>query len=269
MERFFAERCTHLAGMIAYFGILSIIPAAFLFVSMLGLTGYLEARGWIVNQLTYVMPEQGVDTIVRTVNLLRGNSRSLGIIGLIGLIWGTSNFLSCIESALNIIYGVNNRVFLKQKGLVLLLMMLALVFMTFGAIAVSLSVPSLQRADRFADTFLHINITDAAISSTVSLGFAFLFFLSCYRFLPHTDIHTRDCWRGALGAALLFELSIHALPIYLTFNSDGVVLKAFAGAFIVLIWFYVVSFILLAGGVYNWWHAEKRLRAAAHTASLP
>ncbi len=258
-ERFFARRCPHLAGMIAYFGILSIIPAAFLFVSALGFAGYLEAQGWVVTQLTYVMPSQGVRTITATVAKLRESSGSLGLIGLLGLVWGTSNFFSCIESGLNIIYGVNNRVFLKQKALVLLLMLVALVMMTLGVIAVTVSSPVLQEADRFANTFLHFDFTDAGISMAVSALFAFVFFLSCYRFLPNTDMRTREVWRGALLAALGFEVSIHLLLQYLTSYSNGAVMAAFQGAFIVLIWFYLMAFILLVGGVYNWWLVEKRL----------
>lgn len=261
-ERFFAERCPHLAGMIAYFGILSIIPAAFLFVSLLSFAGYLEAQGWIVRQLAYVMPEQGVDTIVRTVNLLRERAGSLGLIGALGLVWGTTNFFSCIESGLNIIYGVSNRVFIKQKALVLLLMVAALTCMVLGVIAVTLSTPLLKQGIGVADDVLHINVTEAGISVVVSFAFTFLFFLSCYRFLPNTQVETAQVWRGAMVAAFFFELSIHFLPLYLTYNRDGVVLKAFAGALIVLIWFYIVSFVLLVGGVINWWQVEKqRLRS--------
>ena len=259
-ERFFARRCPHLAGMIAYFGILSIIPAAFLFVSALGFAGYLEAQGWVVEQLTFVMPRQGVRTITSTVTELRQSSGSLGIIGLVGLFWGTSNFFSCIESGLNIIYGVNNRVFLKQKALVLLLMLVALVMMTLGVIAVTISSPALQEADRFANTFLHFDFTDAGISIGVSALFTFVFFLSCYRFLPNTDIETRSVWRGALIATVGFEVSIHMLLQYLLRYSNGAVMAAFQGALVVLVWFYLMAFILLVGGVYNWWHVEKRLR---------
>jgi membrane protein len=265
-ERFFSRRCPHLAGMIAYFGILSIIPAAFLFVSALGFAGYLEAQGWVVTQLSYVMPEQGVSTITRTVNRLRESSGSLGLIGLFGLVWGTSNFFSCIESGLNIIYGVNNRVFLRQKALVLLLMLFALVMMTLGTIAVTISSPVLQKADKFANTVLHFDVTESGISLAVSALFAFFYFLSCYRFLPNVEIHTRDVWRGALLATIGFEVSIHLLLRYLSVYSNDVVMAAFQGAFIVMIWFYLMAFILLVGGTFNWWRVEKRRRFAQHAA---
>lgn len=262
-ERFFARRCPHLAGMIAYFGILSIIPAAFLFISALAVAGALENQGWIVEQLQFAMPEEGAKTIVRTVESLRENSGSLGVIGLLGLIWGTSNFFSCIESALNIIYGVNNRHFLFQKLWVLFLMFMALLAMTAGTLLVAVALPLLKRLDEVAEKSLPGPLEDNLVTVGVSMGFAFFFFLSCYRFLPNIAVSTRECWRGALIAAIAFEASIQVLPRWVGTDRGGFVITTFAGAFIVLIWFYVMAFILLVGGVYNWWWREKRRLAAA------
>lgn len=261
-ERFFARRCPHLAGMIAYFGVLSIIPAAFLFLSALAVAGALENQGWIVEQLKFAIPEQGADTIVSTVESLRENSGSLGVIGIVGLIWSTTNFFSCIESALNIIYGVNNRHFIFQKAWVLFLMLAALVAMVVGTILVAVALPLLDKVDETAERTFHLPLPDDGLTMFISTFVAFFFFLSCYRFLPNVVISTREVWRGALIAAVAFEGSITLLPRWVGADRGGVVITAFAGAFIVLFWFYVMAFILLVGGVYNWWWREKRrLRA--------
>jgi YihY family inner membrane protein len=191
-------------------------------------------------------------------------SSSLGAIGFFGLIWTTSNFFSCIESALNIIYGVNNRHFFFQKAWVLFLMLAALVAMTAGTILVAVALPLLRAIDEQAQDRFHIPVTDNYVTVLVSVAVAFMFFLSCYRFLPNVSTTTRNVWRGALIAALAFEGSIQILPRWVGADRGGVVISAFAGAFIVLIWFYVMAFILLVGGVYSWWWREKkRLRAAA------
>lgn len=262
-ERFFARRCPHLAGMIAYFGILSIIPAAFLFISALAIAGGLENQGWIVEQLQFAIPEEGANTVVRTVEDLRANSGSLGVIGVIGLIWSTSNFFSCIESGLNIIYGVNNRHFIFQKAWVLFLMLAALAALTAGTLLVAVALPILEKWEEVAERTLHLPFTESWISIAFSLVVAFAFFTSCYRFLPNVAISTREVWRGALIASVAFEVTIQVLPNWVANDRGGAVISAFAGAFIVLIWFYVMAFILLVGGVYNWWWREKRrLRAA-------
>ncbi|MEO6866768.1 MAG: YihY/virulence factor BrkB family protein [Gaiellales bacterium] len=262
-ERFFARRCPHLAGMIAYFGILSIIPAAFLLFSTLALAGALDSQGWIVEQVQAAIPGEGANTIVRTVESLRENSGSLGVIGVVGLVWATSNFFSCIESALNIIYGVNNRHFLFQKAWVLFLMLAALLAVTLATLLVAVALPLLHELEaKTSDTF-NMPIEDGLVTLLISFSFAFMFFISCYRFLPNVAISTREVWRGALIATLAFEGSIRLMPAWVGADRGGIVISAFAGAFIVLIWFYVVAFILLVGGVYNWWWREKRRRAAA------
>jgi len=251
--------------MIAYFGVLSIIPAAFLFLSALAVAGALETQGWIVEQLQFAIPEQGADTIVRTVESLRNNSGSLGVIGFLGLVWSTSNFFSCTESGLNIIYGVNNRHFVFQKAWVLFLMFSALVALVAMTLLVAVALPTLEYVERVAERTIDIPFKDSLVSITVSASFAFLFFLSCYRFLPNISTSTREVWRGALLAAVAFELSIQALPAWIGEDRGGVIITAFAGAFIVLVWFYLMAFILLLGGVFNWWQREKkRLAANAH-----
>lgn len=252
-EKFFSERCTHLAGMIAYFGLLSLIPATFLLFSMLSWTGELSQQGWVIRQLRYIMPSQAVTFILDNVDYLRRTSNSLGVIGLFGVIFAASNFFSCIESALNIIYGVNNRYFLKQKLLVLVLMGFAMALMAGSMVAVSLVYPLLT----IAGHAFRLSSTETIISFAISAFGAFLFFLSCYRFLPNTEIHTKEVWRGALGAALAFEISIHVLPMYLASSGDSIIVKAFAGTLIVLVWFYLNAFILLAGAVFNWYWARR------------
>jgi YihY family inner membrane protein len=213
----------------------------------------------VVEQLKFVLPAQGAGTIVRTAGALRRNSSSLGIVGAVGLLYSTTNFFSCIESALNIIYGVNNRHFLRQKRLVLVLMFLATVFFGIALTVVVVALPLLRRADRFAGTALHLNVTDYGISIVVSFVLAFLFFLGCYRFLPNVQgMRTSHCWRGAAMATVLFEASVHLLPAWISAQRGSVVLTAFAGALILLVWFYLMAFILLAGGVFNWWWVARR-----------
>jgi uncharacterized BrkB/YihY/UPF0761 family membrane protein len=147
---------------------------------------------------------------------------------------------------------------------VLFLMLVALIAMTAGTVLVAVALPLLRQIDTTAQQRLHVPIPDGYVPVLISAGVAFMFFLSCYRFLPNAAIATRDVWRGALIAAIAFEVSIQVLPNWVGADRGGVVISAFAGAFIVLIWFYVMAFILLVGGVYSWWWREKkRLKAAA------
>src|SRR5690606_4728163 len=129
-----------------------------------------------------------------------------------------------------------NRVFLKQKVWVLFLVGAALALMLAAVVLASAVVPLLTRV---SDTeLLRFDASDAAISVIVSTLAAFVFFYSVYRFLPNTVVRTRHVWRGAAVAAVLFELSVHVLQLYLTDASGSLLTRAFAGLLVLLVWFY-------------------------------
>jgi membrane protein len=260
VRKFFADRCTHLAGMIAYFGLLSIIPAAFLFVSVLAWSGHLSSQGWVVHQLSFIMPGPGVHDIVRTVDSLRSNSGSVGLIGVVGLIWGSLAFFSVIESALNIVYGVENRKFLHQKVWVLFLVAASVVVMVVSVVIATFTLPYLERTNKLISESFFAKYTsfDTIVSTFVSLIVVFAFLCMMYRLLPNVHVHTSEVWRGALVGALAFEVSVQLLPLLLQAAEYTVVLRAFTGGVIVLVWFYFMSLMLLVGAELNWWLAYKR-----------
>ncbi len=266
VHRFTSNRSTHLAGMIAYFAIFSIIPGLFVLFSVLAMAGHLEDSGWIINQLVALVPGNAARQIVAAAESLRHNAGSLSLVGIVGLLYGTSNFLSSIESALNIIYGVNNRVFIKQKIWVLFLMVAAIGALTTAVIVTAGLLPILRSTESFKWLTESVQHFDTFVSIGVSSLFAAWFFISCYRFLPNLEVHTREVWRGAVLATVLFQVLVHLLPGWLSIQGNSVVVKAFAGALLVLVWFYLMAIILLGGAVYNWWYAEKQLlkRTAGH-----
>jgi len=122
VQKFFADRGTHLAAMVAYFALLSFVPLTFLALSLLGLSGRADESTFLVRQITHALPGVPIDRIVNLVNSVRRNATTLGIIGGAALLWTSLSFFSVLESAFNIVYGRPNRSFLRGKGIALLLM---------------------------------------------------------------------------------------------------------------------------------------------------
>ena len=56
VQKFFADRGTHLAAMVAYFALLSFVPLTFLALSLLGLTGRADESTFLVRQITRALP---------------------------------------------------------------------------------------------------------------------------------------------------------------------------------------------------------------------
>ena len=80
--KFFNDRGTHLAAMIAYFfALLSFVPLLFLALALLGLFGRADESSFLVTELNKTFPETSVDSIVRVVEQIQDNATALGIVG--------------------------------------------------------------------------------------------------------------------------------------------------------------------------------------------
>ena len=141
VHKFFADRGTHLAAMVAYFALLSFVPLIFLALSLFGLAHRAEASDFFVKELKHAFPGTSLDSIIKLVRRVQDNAAALGIIGGVGLLWSSLSFFSALESALNIVYGLPNRRFLHGKGIAAALMASVLttlfVSLVVGAFGVS------------------------------------------------------------------------------------------------------------------------------------
>src|SRR5205085_856573 len=81
VQKFFADRGTHLAAMVAYFALLSFVPLTFLALSLLGLTGRADESTFLVRQITHALPGVPIGRIVNLVNSVRRHATTRGIIG--------------------------------------------------------------------------------------------------------------------------------------------------------------------------------------------
>src|SRR5437667_6775899 len=176
-RKFFADRGTHLAAMIAYFALLSFVPLTFLSLSLLGLTGRADESSFVVKEIKKTLPGAPIDQIVSLVHTVQDNATALGIVGGAALLWTALSLFSVLESAFNIVYGRPNRSFLHGKGLAVLLMVGSLVTLFVALLAGSLGVALLRdEVPGFADSSLSAYILSIAVSM---LG-VFVFLVSCY-----------------------------------------------------------------------------------------
>jgi membrane protein len=251
------DRATHLAAMIAYFALLSFVPLLFLALSLTALAGQPAEESYLIEELRRTFPATPVDRIIDVVEGIQEQATSLGIVGGIGLLWASLGFFSVLESAFNIVYGLPNRPFVRQKGFVLLLTAASLVVLFVALVVGSVGVDLLRRAGVAGDILSYVY---AVIVSTALL-FGFLW--SLYKLLTNTDLTWEETLPGAVLAAVLLQASFQVLPIFLRGTADLVYLQAFGGFVILLIWLYVMANVLVLGAEINWWFSRGRPRARA------
>ncbi len=253
-RKFFADRGTHLAAMIAYFALLAFVPLTFLSLALLGLTGRADESSFLVKEIKHALPGTPIDRIIDLVHAVQDNAATLGIVGGAALLWTSLSLFSVLESAFNIVYGRPNRSFLRGKGLATILMLGSLVTLFVALLAGSLGVAALKE---YAPGF----VSNSAVAYTLSIAVSFLgvlaFLISVYLFLPNEEVSIRDVMPGALLAAVLLEATFQVLPIYQRYADLNPALRAFGAPAILLVWLYVMANVIVLCCEINWWRARR------------
>jgi len=254
LAKFVQDRGPHLAAMVAYYALLSLVPFMFLAVSLLGLVGQLSASSYMIRELGYILPGQSTHDLLQPVRSVQRNAGTLGIIGLLGIVWASLGFYSALESALNIVFRVQNRAFLHQKWVTFSLVVSSVVVL-FASLLTTIAATGW--VDRHAPHLIQLNVAAYLATMAASSIGSFIFLMAIYRYLTNVELHRGDVWPGALVGAALFQVSFQALPLYLRFSDQLLALRAFGGLVILLVWLYLMANVIVFGAEVNWRRARS------------
>jgi membrane protein len=257
LSKFFADRGTHLAAMIAYFALLSLVPLIFLALAVLGLFGRADESSYLVTELKNVLPSASISQIVGVVNQIQDNAATLGLIGGVFLLWTSLSLFSVLESALNIVYGKPNRAFLHGKGIAVIVLLGTLVTLFVGLVIGTIGFRLLHDA---APGLVGNRWIAHVLSLLVSTAAVFLFLVSIYYLLPNVKMSFHEVLPGAVLASVLLQVSFQALPLYVALSTreEVLTLRALGAPVILLIWLYVMANAIVFGAEVNWWRARGR-----------
>ena len=254
LSKFFADRGTHLAAMIAYFALLSFVPLLFLSLALLGLVHQASPHSFFVRELQKTFPSTSVKSILNAVRAIQANATALGIVGAFFLLWSSLSFFSVLESAFNIVYGKPNRGWLHGKALATVMMVGSLVSLFLSLVVGSVGQEILKRYAGFQG-----NATSArVIALAVSLGGLFLFLSSAYYVLTNADLKVREVLPGAATAAVILEVTFQVLPQFVSLSKHNPVLQTLSGPAVLLVWLYLMANVIVLGAEVNWHIAKQR-----------
>ncbi len=253
--KFFADRGTHLAAMIAYFALLSFVPLTFLALAVLGLAGRANESSFVVTEIKRTFPDAPVTDIVSLVRQVQDNATTLAGIGGVFLLWTSLSLFSVLESAFNIVYDRPNRSFLRGKAVASMLVLASLVTLFVSLLVGSFGVAFLLR---FLPSVAGNEIVAYVATITVSSLGVFVFVVSAYYFLTNVDLRVREVLPGAALATVALEVGFQVLPIYVRYTDLNPILKAFGPPAILLVWLYVMANVLVFGAELNWWLNRRR-----------
>ena len=250
--KFLSDRGTHLAAMIAYFALLAFVPLLFLALSLVGLAGEQSESSYLIEQLRRTFPASSVDRLLVVVREIQESSAELGVVGGIALIWAALGFFSVLESAMNIVYAIPNRPFIRQKLLVFVFTAASLAAL-FAALVVSSVGVGLARDAAFVGGALAY-VYGIAISTALVLGFVW----STYTLLTNLRLGWRETLPGAVFAAVVLQASFQLLPLFVRASQGLVALQAFGGLALLLLWIYLMANVLVLGAEINWLARGRR-----------
>jgi membrane protein len=257
IRKFFADRGPHLAAMIAYFALLSLVPLIFLALALLGLFGRADESTYLVTELKNVLPSASISQIVRVVNQIRDSAPTLGIIGAVFLIWTSLSLFSVLESAFNIVYGRPNRTFLHGKGIAFVVMLGSLITLFIGLIVGTVGFELIHDAAPGIVTNRWVGYGLSLVLSTFAV---FVFLVSIYYLLTNERLTLAEVLPGATLASIALQASFQVLPLYVTLSEreEVLTLKALGAPVLLLIWLYVMANLIVFGAEFNWWRARGR-----------
>jgi len=161
----------------------------------------------------------------------------LGIAGVLGLLWGVTNFFGSLEFCLSRIFEFPQRSFLRRRAM--------------GAVMMFVLVAGLLVAVA-SNTLMTLVPVMAGIGPAAGFAAMTALSLTIYRLVPNRTFRIRQLWPGALVSGVLIELITLLFPLYARlahgFDTYG---QSFALFFLLATWLFFLSEFILIGALWN------------------
>ncbi|MEP6970691.1 MAG: YihY/virulence factor BrkB family protein [Betaproteobacteria bacterium] len=252
LKAFRANQGLLLAGAVAYYALLSIVPL--LILTVVALSHFVEQGALLQTvgrYLEWLVPGQSNAVVAELAHFL-AHRDVLGWVLLVSMLFFSSLAFTVLENAMSVIF--HHRVAVRRRHFLIsaVIPYLYILSLGLGLLLVTLVAGSLQAIGQRDVEFLWRSWSLGGLSGVLLylLGFAGEIFVltSVYMVMPVGRLAWRHALLGAVAAALLWELSRHLLVWYFTTLSQiGIVYGSLTTAIAVLLSLEVGATLLLLG----------------------
>ncbi|WP_151634601.1 YihY/virulence factor BrkB family protein [Noviherbaspirillum aerium] len=252
LKGFRANQGLLLAGAVAYYALLSIVPL--LIITVIALSHFIdqgELLETIGRYLEWLIPGQSKEVVTELANFLGHREVISWLLGAT-LIFFSSLAFTVLENAMSVIFF--HRVAIRRRHFLVsaLLPYCYILFLGLGLLIVTLVAGSLQsigqeHVDLFGTTWSLSGLSGVLL---YLLGFAgeVLLLSSVYMVMPVGRLSWRHALLGGVTAAVLWEVTRHVLVWYfVTLSQVNVVYGSMTTAIVVLLSLEIAATLLLFG----------------------
>ncbi|UJA19558.1 YihY/virulence factor BrkB family protein [Thermoleophilia bacterium SCSIO 60948] len=252
-RRAYEENITGLAAMVAYNLALALFPFALLLLFIFGqVLSNPDVERAILNDLQGIFPAVEQDELARTLTRIQANSATIGVLAAAGAIWIGTSFWGAMDTAFCRIYHVECRSWLAQKRFALVMLVIVVAFLAASVVIPILEGLLLRGSSDLPLGLDSISWLDNVLFLLATLAITFVICSLIFYLVPKGHVPWKAVWPGALFVTLVMGLANAIFPVYL---SEVSAIDRVGGALgfilIALLWFYLISLALMAGGVIN------------------
>ena len=241
-----------LAGAIAYYALLSIVP--FLILTVIALSGLVdqnELMGTLKRYLEWLVPSQST-ALLNDLNSFLANGVTIGIVLLATMLFFSSLAFSVLEKSMAVIFS-HRHIDQKRHFLTSALLPYLLVFcLGAGLLAITVASISLEGMALMSIDILNWQWSLGGLSRLLyyllGLSAETLIFAAIYLFIPVGRTAPHHALLGGLFAASLWEIIRHKLVwYYATLSRASVVYGSLTTAVIALFSMEIIATLILLG----------------------
>ncbi|MEK3714292.1 YihY/virulence factor BrkB family protein [Paenibacillus sp. FSL R7-0333] len=241
-----------IAAQLTYYLILSLFPFLIFIMTLIGYANISLEKN--IQQLEQIMPAEAISIIEEILqDVSAGRSQTLLSFGMLATLWAASKGINAIIKGLNRAYEIDeSRAFWKIRGIALL------ATLTIGFV-VLLSILLLVLGSWLkTQVFLLVDLPYGfqklwdLLQYLVPLLVMFIVFTLLYWIAPSRRLALREVMPGALFTTIGWITTSILFSVYVNQFSDfSKTYGSLGGVTVLLIWLYISSFIILAGGEIN------------------
>jgi len=244
------QQLTLLAAGVAFYGFLSLVPLMLLALGLAASIGGEALADRLSAAATDILTVQAQTLLADAVTDEAGR-RGATVVGILGLLWGSSRVLRGLDRAFSQVYGT-----VGEKSLLDTIWDATIVSI---AIAAGLAIlGALELVVRFLPG-LEMTVAVAVVGQLfVVLGLV-VTFLPLYVIFPDANVGIREAAPGTVVAAVGWFVLSRTFSLYAGLLSEYAVYGALGAVFLVLVWLYVGAIILVFAAVVNAVLADREL----------